>query len=253
VLVGDRGMITEARITEDLKSAGLDWISALRAPAIKELLNSGALQLTLFDQRDMASITSPDFPGERLIVCRNPDLAAERSRKREDLLAATEKDLAGVKAVVDRKRNPPRGTAEIALKVGEVLSTHKMKKHFDLEITDAAFSFARKTDAIAAEAATDGLYVVRTSLTEDTLGDTDTVRSYKSLSYAARAGIEGTHTQAIRRCGLRKCRYIGLAKTRLQHVITAVAVNLVRVAEWHNDIPSADTRISRFAGLRLAA
>jgi transposase len=187
VLVGDRGMITEARITEDLKSAGLDWISALRAPAIKELLNSGALQLTLFDQRDMASITSPDFPGERLIVCRNPDLAAERSRKREDLLAATEKDLASIKAAVERKRNPLRGTAEIALKVGEVLNTHKMKKHFDLEITDAAFSFVRKTDAIAAEAATDGLYVVRTSLAEDTLGDADTVRSYKSLSLVERA------------------------------------------------------------------
>src|ERR1700726_3831329 len=148
VLVGDRGMITEARITEDLKSAGLDWITSLRAPAIKELLNSGTLQLTLFDQRDMASITSPDFPGERLIVCRNPDLAAERSRKREDLLAATENDLARIKTAVARKRDPLRGTAAIALKVGEVLNTHKMKKHFDLEITDTAFSFARKTDEI---------------------------------------------------------------------------------------------------------
>src|SRR6201995_5186244 len=117
VLVGDRGMITEARISEDLKASGLDWITALRAPAIKELLNSGALQLTLFDQRDMASITSPDFPGERLIVCRNPELAAERTRKREDLLAATEKDLASIKAAVERTRNPLRGATEIALKV----------------------------------------------------------------------------------------------------------------------------------------
>jgi transposase len=186
VLVGDRGMITEARITEDLKAAGLDWITALRAPAIKDLLNSGAWQLTLFDQRDMASITSPDFPGERLIVCRNPELAAERSRKREDLLAATEKDLARIKAAVERQRNPLRGTAEIALKVGEVLNTHKMKKHFDLQITDAAFSFTRKTAAIAAEAATDGIYVVRTSLAENTLGDTETVRSYKSLALVER-------------------------------------------------------------------
>jgi hypothetical protein len=144
VLVGDRGMITAARITEDLKSAALDWITALRA--IKELLNSGAIQLTLFDQRDMASITSPDFPGERLIVCRNPELAAKRTRKREDLLAATEKDLGRIKAAVGRKRNPLRGTAEIALKVGEVLNTHKMKKHFDLDITDAAFNFTRKTE-----------------------------------------------------------------------------------------------------------
>ena len=182
VLVGDRGMITEARISADIKSAGLDWITALRGPAIKDLLNSGAIQLTLFDQRDMASITSPDYPGERLVVCRNPDLAAERARKREDLLAATEKDLAAIKARVERKRNPLRGTAEIALAVGEVFNTHKMRKHFDLTITDDAFSFARKSDEIAAEAATDGLYVVRTSLPEATLGDADTVRSYKSLA-----------------------------------------------------------------------
>src|SRR5689334_6579971 len=134
VLVGDRGMITEARITEDVKTAGLDWITALRAPAIKDLLNSGILQLTLFDQRDMASITSPDFPGERLVVCRNPDLAAERGRKREELLTATETDLATIKARVARKRNPLRGTAEIALAVGEVFNTHKMKRHFDLTI-----------------------------------------------------------------------------------------------------------------------
>ena len=187
VLVGDRGMITEARITEEVKTAGLDWITALRAPAIKDLLNSGILQLTLFDQRDMASITSPDFPGERLVVCRNPDLAAERGRKREELLTATETDLATIKARVARKRNPLRGTAEIALAVGEVFNTHKMKKHFDLTITDDAFSFTRKTAEIAAETATDGLYVVRTSLSEVTLGDIDTVRSYKSLSLVERA------------------------------------------------------------------
>jgi hypothetical protein len=187
VLVGDRGMITEARITADIKSAGLDWISALRGPAIKDLLNSEAIQPGLFDQRDMASITSPDYPGERLIVCRNPDLAAERARKREELLAATETDLAAIKARVERTRKPLRGTAEIALAVGAVLNTHNMKKHFDLEITDTAFSFTRKTDAIAAEAATDGLYVVRTSLAEATLGDADTVRSYKSLSLVERA------------------------------------------------------------------
>jgi hypothetical protein len=185
VLVGDRGLITEARITADIKSAGLDWITALRAPAIKDLLNSGILQLTLFDTRDMAAITSPDFPGERLVVCRNPDLAAERDRKREDLLLATEKDLAAIKARVERK--PLRGTAEIALAVGEVFNAHKMKKHFDLTITDDAFSYARKAAEIAAEAATDGLYVVRTSLPETTLGDADTVRRYKSLSLVERA------------------------------------------------------------------
>jgi transposase len=187
VLVGDRGMITEARISADIKSAGLDWITALRALAIKELLDSGVIQLTLFDQRDMASITSPDFPGERLVVCRNPDLAAERARKRDELLTATEKDLAPIKARVERKRNPLRGTAEIARAVGEVFNTHKMKKHVDLTITDDAFSYTRKTAEIAAEAATDGLYVVRTSLPEATLGDADTVLSYKSLARVERA------------------------------------------------------------------
>jgi hypothetical protein len=145
------------------------------------------LQLTLFDQRDMASITAPDFPGERLIVCRNPDLAAERARKREDLLAATERDLTRVKAAVGRKRDPLRGTTEIALAIGEVLNRHKMRKHFDLDITDAAFGFTRKTAEIAAEAATDGLYVVRTNLSSDVLGDAQTVRSYKSLALVERA------------------------------------------------------------------
>src|SRR4051795_8268493 len=177
VLVGDRGLITEARIGADIKSAGLDWITALRGPAIKDLLNSGIIQLTLFDTRDMAAITSPEFPGERLVVCRNPDLAAERDRKREELLAATEKDLAVIKARVERTRKPLRGPAEIALAVGDGFNTHKMRKHFDLTITDDAFSFARKSAEIVAEAATDGLYVVRTSLPEMTLNNAATVRS----------------------------------------------------------------------------
>lgn len=187
VLVGDRGMITQARITDDIKAAGLDWITALRAPAIKALLETGALQLSLFDQRDMASITAPDFPGERLVVCRNPDLAAERTRKRQDLLAATERDLARIQASVARKRDPLRGIAEIALAVGAVLDKHKMAKHFDLAITDVAFSFARKAAEIAAEAANDGIYVVRTSLPAEALDDAAVVRSYKSLSLVERA------------------------------------------------------------------
>jgi hypothetical protein len=187
VLVGDRGMITQARITDDLKPAGLDWITALRAPDIKELLASGTLQLSLFDDRDMASITSPEFPGERLVVCRNADLAAERKRKRLELLEATERDLRRIKAAVERKRAPLRGASEIALKVGAVIGQHKMAKHFTLDITDASFSFARKQDQIAAEAATDGLYVVRTSLPAETLDDPATVRSYKSLAQVERA------------------------------------------------------------------
>ena len=187
VLVGDRGMITEARIAEDIKPAGLDWITALRAPAIRGLLEGGAFQMSLFDDRDMAAITSPDFPGERLILCRNHALAAERSRKREDLLRATERDLAAIAAAVRRKRAPLRGTAEIGLAVGAVIDRRKMAKHFALTITDTSFAFARRSAEIAAEAALDGLYVVRTNLPAAALDDVATVRSYKSLSLVERA------------------------------------------------------------------
>lgn len=187
VLVGDRGMITQTRITDDIKTARLDWITSLRAPAIRLLLTSGALQLSLFDQRDMASITSSDSPGERLVVCLNPDLAAERTPKRQELLAATETGLARIQAAVERKRSPLRGTAKIALAAGAVIDKHKMAKHFDLDIAEAAFSFTRKTGAIDAEAATDGIYVVRTSLPAETLDDATTVRSYKSLAQVKRA------------------------------------------------------------------
>jgi hypothetical protein len=187
VLVGDRGMITQARITEDVKPAGLDWITALRAPAIKSLVEGGAIQMSLFDERDMAAITSPEYPDERLIVCRNPDLARERARKREDLLQVTEKDLKVIATAVGRRTKPLRGAAEIGIRVGAVLNKHKMGKHFDLVITDTSFSFTRKTKEIAAEAARDGLYVVRTSLPAETLGDCETVRAYKSLAQVERA------------------------------------------------------------------
>jgi hypothetical protein len=187
VLVGDRGMITQARIDEDLRPAGLDWITALRAPALKELVGGGWLQMSLFDERDMAAVTSPDFPGERLIVCRNPDLARERARKREDLLAATERDLARIAASVARQRQPLRGAAEIGMAVGAVLGRHKMAKHFDLTIADDRLVFARKRDEIAQEAALDGLYAVRTSLPEETLDDTAAVKAYKSLARVERA------------------------------------------------------------------
>ena len=188
VLVGDRGMVTEARISEDIKPAGLDWITALRAPQIRGLLDGGVVQMSLFDDRDMAAITSPDFPGERLILgssprtCRNHTLAAERTRKREDLLAATERDLARIAAAVRRKRAPLTGKAEIGLAVGAVIGRHKMAKHFALEITDTTFTFARRTVEIAAEAALDGLYAVRTSLPAAALDNVATVRAYKSLS-----------------------------------------------------------------------
>ncbi|HSO42296.1 MAG TPA: IS1634 family transposase [Rhodospirillales bacterium] len=187
VLVGDRGMITQARIDDDLRPAGLDWITSLRAPSIRALTEGGALQLGLFDERDMAAITSPDYPDERLIVCRNPELARERSRKREDLLAATEKALAVIQRAVERRHRPLRGANEIALKAGAVVDTHKMAKHFTLTISSDRFTFARKTDAIAAEAALDGFYVVRTSVPAAYLDDVATVRAYKSLAFVERA------------------------------------------------------------------
>jgi len=186
-LVGDRGMITQARLDAEIAPAGLDWITASRAPAIRTLVEAGALQMSLFDQRDMAAITSPDYPGERLIVCRNPDLARERTRKREDLLAATEADLAVIAAAVRRARNPLRGEAEIALKVGAVVNRHKVAKHFELSIGEASFSFHRKTEAIAAEAALDGIYVVRTNLPKKLLDDAATVGAYKGLARVERA------------------------------------------------------------------
>jgi len=187
VMVGDRGMITQARIDEDLKPAGLDWITALRSSSIRGLLDGGAFQLDLFDERDMAAITSPDYPDERLMVCRNPELARRRAKKREDLLAATERDLAVIRDRVQRARAPLRGKAEIGLKVGEVLNRHKMAKHFELTIGENSFSFHRKADAIAEEAALDGLYVVRTNLPAEVLGDAETVAAYKSLSRVERA------------------------------------------------------------------
>jgi hypothetical protein len=188
VLVGDRGMITAARIEQDLKPAGLDWITALRAPAIQALAaDGGPLQLSLFDQRDLAEIAAPDYPGERLIVCRNPDLAAERARKRAELLAATEQDLARIAAATRRVRAPLRGREAIALKVGAVLGRRKVAKHFALTITDASLTFARDQAAIAAEAALDGFYVLRTSLPADALDAPATVLAYKSLAQVERA------------------------------------------------------------------
>lgn len=188
VLVGDRGMITTARIREDLKVSSLDWITCLRAPQIKALAGEdGPLQLSLFDERDLAEITSPDFPGERLIVCRNRELAKERARKREALLVATEKELARVQAQVRRKGSSLRGAAEIGLAVGEVVNAKKMAKHFLLDIRDGHFSFSRKADQITAEAKLDGIYVVRTSVPAEDLSTTHAVQAYKDLSRVERA------------------------------------------------------------------
>ena len=188
VLVGDRGMITSARIEADLKKAsGIEWITALRGPAIRKLVAGGAIQLSLFDERDLVEISSADYPGERLIVCRNPLLAAERKRKREDLLRATERDLAKIAAAVARAKHKLRGESEIALRVGRVLGRYKVGKHFRLKITDSTFWYERDQTAIDAEALLDGLYVIRTPLPEKRLGAEEAVLAYKRLATVERA------------------------------------------------------------------
>jgi hypothetical protein len=189
VLVGDRGMITTARIEQDLRPAGLDWISCLRAPAIQQLAaENGPLQLSLFDERDLAEITAPEqFPGERLIVCRNRDLAAERARKREDLLVATERDLARIQARVGRKGSGLCSAAEIGVAVGAVLNRRKVAKHFVLDIADHHFGFRRDAENIAEEARLDGFYVIRTSVPAEQFTAAETVQAYKDLARVERA------------------------------------------------------------------
>jgi transposase len=187
VLIGDRGMITEARIEQTVKPAGLNFITALRAPAIRSLAETGTIQLSLFDQRDLAEITSPDYPGERLVACRNPLLADERARKRRDLLDATERELLHIQARVRRQKRSLRGKDKIALAVGAVVNHYKMAKHFDVTITDTDLSFERKTEQIDAEALLDGIYVLRTDLGSKTLDATSTVRAYKDLANVERA------------------------------------------------------------------
>ncbi len=187
VMVGDRGMLTQARITDELQPRGVDWITSLRAPTIRKLVRDGPLQLSLFDQQDLAEITSPDFPGERLIACRNPLLAQDRARKRKELLAATERELQQVVRSTRREKRPLRGQDKIGIRVGKVLGTSKVAKHFTYEITEEGFTFERDTDAIAAEAALDGIYVIRTSVSDEALGAEEVVRAYKRLSEVERA------------------------------------------------------------------
>jgi hypothetical protein len=188
VLVGDRGMITKARIEHDLKQTpGVSWITALRAPAIRRLAEGGLLQLSLFDEKDLAEIASPEYPGERLIVCRNPLLAEERQRKREELLAATEVELQKVAAATVRTKRRLKGQDKIGLRVGRVLGHFKMAKHFTLEISEQGFSYSRNQARIAAEAALDGIYVIRTNLGSQRMDAEDAVRSYKRLATIERA------------------------------------------------------------------
>ncbi len=188
VFVGDRGMITSKRIDEELRSVdGLDWITALRADNIKKLASQKVVEPSLFDERDLVEVSSPDYPGERLIVCRNPLLADKRARKRGELLAATEKVLDEIVAATTREKRRLRGKDKIGLRVGKVVNRFKVGKHFVLDINEERFSYRRDEKKIAEEAALDGLYVIRTSVASETMGSEDVVRAYKDLSKVERA------------------------------------------------------------------
>ena len=188
VLVGDRGMLTQAGIEQELRPvAGLEWITALRSGQIQKLVADGALQLSLFDQTDLAEITHPDYPGERLVVCRNPLLAQERARKREDMLAAAEKKLEVIAAATRRPQRPMREPERINYRIGEALGPTKMGKYFRWQLTAAGLSYERDAERIARDAALDGIYVLRTSLKPERLDATETVRSYKRLAQVERA------------------------------------------------------------------
>jgi transposase len=186
VVVSDRGMVTQANVALMALTDGVDWITALKAPTIKKLAKTGVFQPSLFDEQNLAQITdAPGFPGERLIVCRNPLVAAQRARKREELLAATEHDLQQIAGRIER--GTLAGADQIGLIVGPALGRYRMKKHFDITITDTTFTYTRKSEQIAAEAALDGFYILRTSLTPQDLASEDVVRAYKNLEQAERA------------------------------------------------------------------
>ena len=187
VLVGDRGMLTQAQINKLKEHPGVGWISALRSHSIRKLVEQGSVQMSLFDQKDLCEISSPEFPGERLVACYNPFLAQQRKGKRQELLRATQEALEAIAKQVARRTKKPLGKAEIAQKVGRVINRYKMAKHFTLQIEDGHFGFARNEESIFAEAKLDGIYVIRTSEPADRISAEDTVRSYKSLAQIERA------------------------------------------------------------------
>ena len=226
IVVGDRGLITNARISEDLEPAGLDWISALRAPQIRALAEQGHLQLSLFDQRDMAEVSVPElYPEERLIVCRNPLLAAERRRKRLELLDMTDRKLDAVAKATERTVRPLRGSANIAVRADRALGKYKVAKHYDIEVAEDSFRWSRNHARIEEEAALDGIYVIRTSVPEDDLTADQAVRYYKSLSSVERA------FRSLKSVDL-KVRPI---HHRLAHRVRAhvFLCNLAYYVEWH--------------------
>jgi len=184
IVVSDRGLVTKANLERLRQTAGAAWITALKAPQVKKLVEQGELQLSLFDEQSLAEIASDDYPGERLVVCRNPLVAKDRARKREELLQATERELEAIKRRVEQ--GALRGEAAIGLRAGAVWNRWRVKKHFELELTDTSFRFARKTEQIAEEAALDGFYVLRTSASAEALEAPDVVRAYKQLKEVER-------------------------------------------------------------------
>ena len=187
VIVGDRGMLTRTRIDTLKKHSGLGWISALRSGAIRGVVEAGAIERSLFDERNLAEIVSPEFPGERLIVCFNPLLADERKRKRNELLAATETALGKIAREVARRTRTPLKKDQIGLRVGKVINRRKMQKHFKMKMEDGLFEWSRNEQSISREEGLDGIYVIRTSEPEKRISAADTVRKYKSLSLVERA------------------------------------------------------------------
>jgi transposase len=188
ILVGDRGMLTQKRIEEDLRPhEGLEWVSALRAPQIQRLAHAGAIQMSLFDEQDLAEVTHPDYPGERLIVCRNPLLAAERARKRKELIEAAEKKLDEIRAATQRKRQPVRGIEKIAYLVGRTLAASKVEKYFRWKASATDLTWERDEERIDRDAALDGIYVLRTNVSAERLDRDQTVLAYKRLSAVERA------------------------------------------------------------------
>ena len=226
VLVGDRGMITQARIKEELQEVeGLGWITALRFNQIRKLKEKGAIQLSLFDTRDLLEIQDSEYPGERLIVCRNPLLAQQRKRKRQELLEATELELAKIVIATGRNTRALRGKENIGIRVGKIIGRYKMGKHYKMTITDTGFTYERRKDSIDSESALDGIYVVRTSVAEKQLGASETVQAYKSLAQVERA--------------FRSCKSIDLKVRPIYHWLAdrvrahVFLCMLAYYVEWH--------------------
>ncbi len=232
ILVGDRGMLTEARIQEDLKPNGLDWISCLRAPAIKQLAEEKSLQMDLFDKLDLFTITSPDYPGERLVACRNQLLATKRAKVREELLASAEIKLKKAQEATSRPKRALKGVEAITRRLTRILDGSKMNKHFMLEIKADGFTFERDAESIRDEAALDGVYIIRSSVKEEVLNEAELVGSYKNLSRVERA------FRTIKTVDLKvRPVYHRLEKRVRSHVFLCM---LAYYVEWHMKEALAD-------------